>query len=87
MQAAINEAKLGLVQGGISIGSVLVHNGEIIGRSHNRRVQVGSSILHGEMNALENAGRQPAQVYRHGVLYTPYLFVLCATEYSPLRYS
>ena len=70
MQAAIDEAKLGLAEGGIPIGSVLVHRGHIIGRGHNRRVQQGSAILHGEMDALENAGRQPAQVYRESVLYT-----------------
>ncbi len=70
MQAAIDEAKLGLSEGGIPIGSVLVHRGQIIGRGHNRRVQQGSAILHGEMDALENAGRQPARVYRESVLYT-----------------
>lgn len=70
MQAAIDEAKLGLSEGGIPIGSVLVHEGEIIGRGHNRRVQNGSTVLHGEMDALENAGRQPASVYRNSVLYT-----------------
>ena len=70
MQAAIEEAELGLAEGGIPIGSVLVHNGRIIGRGHNRRVQQGSAILHGEMDAFENAGRQPAQVYRESVLYT-----------------
>lgn len=70
MQAAIDEAKLGLAEGGIPIGSVLVHNGVIIGRGHNRRVQQGSAILHGEMDALENAGRQPASVYRDSVIYT-----------------
>ena len=70
MQAAIDEARLGLAEGGIPIGSVLVHNGVIIGRGHNRRVQKGSAILHGEMDALENAGRQPAHVYRESVLYT-----------------
>src|SRR5690606_19116702 len=70
MQAAIDEARLGLQEGGIPIGSVLVHNGRIIGRGHNRRVQRGSAILHGEMDALENAGRQPAQVYRESVIYT-----------------
>ncbi len=70
MQAAIDEAKLGLEGGGIPIGSVLVHNGKIIGRGHNRRVQDGSAILHGEMSALENAGRQPAAVYRESVIYT-----------------
>lgn len=70
MQSAIEEAKKGLAEGGIPIGSVLVHKGVIIGRGHNRRVQKGSSILHGEMDALENAGRQSAQVYRESVLYT-----------------
>lgn len=70
MQAAIDEAKKGLAEGGIPIGSVLVHNGQIIGRGHNRRVQADSVILHGEMDALENAGRQPAKVYRESVLYT-----------------
>jgi len=70
MQAAIDEAKAGLAQGGIPIGSVLVHDGKIIGRGHNRRVQTGSPTLHGEMDALENAGRQPASVYRQSVIYT-----------------
>ncbi|HEX5841607.1 MAG TPA: nucleoside deaminase [Pseudomonas sp.] len=70
MQAAIEEARLGLAEGGIPIGSVLVHNGRILGRGHNRRVQQGSAIRHGEMDALENAGRQSAQVYRESVLYT-----------------
>lgn len=70
MQAAIDEAQQGLREGGIPIGSVLVHKGRIIGRGHNRRIQKGSSILHGEMDALENAGRQPASVYRESVLYT-----------------
>jgi cytosine/creatinine deaminase len=70
MQAAIDEAEAGLKEGGIPIGSVLVHNGQIIGRGHNRRVQNGSAVLHAEMDALENAGRQPAQVYRESVLYT-----------------
>jgi len=67
---AINEARIGLEEGGIPIGSVLVHNGEIIGKGHNRRIQKKSVVLHGEMDALENAGRQPAQVYRNSVLYT-----------------
>ncbi len=67
---AINEAKAGLAEGGIPIGSVLVHKGKIIGRGHNRRVQEGSVILHGEMDALENAGRQSASVYQECVLYT-----------------
>src|SRR5690554_1094701 len=67
---AVKEAELGMSQGGIPIGSVLVHRDKIIGRGHNRRVQKGSAILHGEMDALENAGRQPAKVYRECVLYT-----------------
>ncbi len=70
MKEAIEEAKLGLSEGGIPIGSVIVHRGRIIGRGHNRRVQKGSAILHGEMDAFENAGRQPAGVYRGSVLYT-----------------
>lgn len=70
MQAAIAEAEAGLAEGGIPIGSVLVHEGRIIGRGHNRRVQQGSAILHGEMDALENAGRHPAQVYRESTIYT-----------------
>jgi cytosine deaminase len=70
MQAAIEEAQLGLREGGIPIGSVIVHRGRIIGRGHNRRVQHGSAIRHGEMDALENAGRQPAAVYRESVIYT-----------------
>ena len=70
LQAAIEEAQQGLVEGGIPIGSVLVHEGQIIGRGHNRRIQRGSAILHGEMDAIENAGRLPAKVYRESVLYT-----------------
>src|SRR3954463_14878628 len=70
MQAAIDEARASLNEGGIPIGSVLVHNGRIIGRGHNRRVQKGSAVLHAEMDALENAGRQPASVYQGAVLYT-----------------
>ena len=70
MQAALEEARRGRAQGGIPIGSVIVHQGRIIGRGHNRRVQQGSVILHGEMDAFENAGRQPAAVYREAVLYT-----------------
>ena len=70
LQAAIEEARQGMAEGGIPIGSVLVHNGKIIGRGHNRRVQQGSAILHGEMDALENAGRLPASVYKESVLYT-----------------
>lgn len=70
MQAAIAEAQAGFDEGGIPIGSVIVHQGRIIGRGHNRRVQQGSPILHGEMDAFENAGRQPASVYRECTLYT-----------------
>ena len=70
LQAAVEEAELGLREGGIPIGSVVVHGGRIIGRGHNRRVQRGSVVLHGEMDALENAGRQPAAVYREATLYT-----------------
>jgi creatinine deaminase len=70
LTAAIEEAQRGLREGGIPIGSVIVHRGRIIGRGHNRRVQKGSSVLHGEMDALENAGRQPASVYRESVIYT-----------------
>lgn len=70
LQAAIDEARKGIEEGGIPIGSVLVHDGRIIGRGHNRRVQSGSPTLHGEMDALENAGRQPARVYRECVIYT-----------------
>ena len=70
MDAAVAEAQAGLDEGGIPIGSVIVHDGKIIGRGHNRRVQHGSSVLHGEMDALENAGRQPAHVYRECTIYT-----------------
>ena len=70
LQAAIEEAEAGLAEGGIPIGSVLVHEGRIIGRGHNRRVQHGSTVLHGEMDALENAGRLPARVYRQCTIYT-----------------
>jgi cytosine deaminase len=70
MQAAIDEARIGEREGGIPIGSVLVHAGRIIGRGHNRRVQRGSVVLHGEMDALEQAGRQPAAIYRESILYT-----------------
>ena len=70
LRAAIEEAELGLAEGGIPIGSVLVHDGRILGRGHNRRVQKGSAILHGEMDALESAGRQPARVYRACTMYT-----------------
>lgn len=70
MQAAVEEAKKGLSEEGIPIGSVLVHKCKIIGRGHNRRVQNGSTILHGEMDALENAGRHSSVFYRECVLYT-----------------
>src|SRR5512147_844379 len=70
LEAAIEEAWQGIDEGGIPIGSVIVHGGKIIGRGHNRRVQRGSAILHAEMDAFENAGRQPAGVYRASVLYT-----------------
>jgi len=70
LRAAIAEAEAGLAEGGIPIGSVLVHNGRILGRGHNRRVQRGSPTLHGEMDALENAGRLSARIYRQCVIYT-----------------
>lgn len=70
LAAALEEARTGEAEGGIPIGSVVVYQGSIIGRGHNRRVQRGSAILHAEMDALENAGRQPASVYREAVLYT-----------------
>ena len=68
--AALEEAKKGLKSGGIPIGSVIVYEGKIIGHGHNQRIQKGSPILHGEMDAFENAGRQKASVYRNSVLYT-----------------
>jgi|SRR5439155_25047053 len=68
--AAIEEAKSGLAEGGIPIGAVLVYNGTILGRGHNRRVQRASVVLHGEMDALERAGRQPATTYRECTMYT-----------------
>lgn len=70
MQAAIEEARSGLAEGGIPIGSVLVLDGRIVGRGHNRRVQRGSAILHAEMDAFENAGRLRASDYRRAVLYS-----------------
>ena len=70
LEAAIEEAKKGLSEGGIPIGSVIVYNGQIIGRGHNKRIQNGSVVLHGEMDAFENAGRQPASVYKQCTLYT-----------------
>lgn len=70
LQAALDEARQGLAEGGIPIGSVLVVDGEIVGRGHNRRVQDGSVVLHAEMDALEDAGRLPAVVYRRATLYS-----------------
>ena len=70
LRAAIDEAIKGRDEGGIPIGSVLVIDGRIVGRGHNRRVQQGSAILHGEMDALESAGRRPASVYRQSTMYT-----------------
>jgi creatinine deaminase len=70
LQAAIDEATRGISEGGIPIGSVLVYGGRVIGRGHNRRVQRGSTVLHAEMDALENAHRQQAAVYRAATLYT-----------------
>ena len=70
LEAAIEQARVGLAEGGIPIGSVLVVDGEVVGRGHNRRVQKGSAILHGEMDALENAGRLVASEYRRSEIYT-----------------
>lgn len=70
LEAALDEARAGLVEGGIPIGSVLVHRGQMLGAGHNRRIQRGSVVLHAEMDALERAGRQPARVYRESTLYT-----------------
>lgn len=70
LQAAIEEAEAGLAEGGVPIGSVIVHSGQIVGRGHNRRVQSGSAILHAEMDALERTGRKPAAFYRECTLYT-----------------
>ena len=67
---AIKQAKKGLSEGGIPIGSVIAHNGEILGKGHNKRVQEGSVILHGEMDAFENAGRQDAKIYKEATIYT-----------------
>ena len=69
-EEALNQAKLGLKNGGIPIGSVIVHDNKILGKGHNKRIQKGSVILHGEMDALENAGRQNASVYKESTLYT-----------------
>lgn len=70
MKIAIDEAKQGLKEGGIPIGSVLVHEGKVLGKGHNRRIQKGSCVLHGEMDALENAGRLSGEIYKNSVLYT-----------------
>jgi cytosine deaminase len=70
MQAALDEARQGLGEGGIPIGSVLVQGSQVLGQGHNRRVQAGSVVLHAEMDALERAGRRPAEVYRGCTLYT-----------------
>jgi cytosine deaminase len=70
MQLAIDEAKQGLKEGGIPIGSVLVHDGKVLGKGHNRRIQNSSCTLHGEMDALENAGRLSAAIYKSSTLYT-----------------
>jgi creatinine deaminase len=70
LQMAIDEARLGLAEGGIPIGSVLVVDGRVVGRGHNRRVQRASAILHAEMDCLENAGRLPPADYRRAVLYS-----------------
>ena len=70
LEAALEEARLGLAEGGIPIGSVLASGDRVLGRGHNRRVQAGSVVLHAEMDALERAGRQPASVYRACTLYT-----------------
>src|SRR5437016_8966629 len=70
LAAAIEEAERGRAEGGIPIGAVLVHRGAIIGRGHNRRVQQGSAVLHGEMDAIESAGRHTGSVYRESTMYT-----------------
>ena len=70
MDLAVEEARIGLAEGGIPIGSVLAVDGEVVGRGHNRRVQKGSVVLHAEMDAFENAGRQPAAVYQRATLYS-----------------
>ena len=77
LQAAIDEAQRGRAEGGIPIGAVLVHRGTIIGRGHNRRIQQGSATLHGEMDALERAGRQLAAVYRESIMYTTLSCAMC----------
>lgn len=70
MRAALEAARRSLAEGGIPIGAALVHRGVILGTGHNQRVQLGSTVLHGEMDALENAGRQSSDIYRASTLYT-----------------
>ncbi|MGH8928399.1 MAG: nucleoside deaminase, partial [Acidimicrobiia bacterium] len=70
MDLALGQARKGLAEGGIPIGSVLVVDDRVLGAGHNRRIQQGSAILHAEMDAFENAGRQPASVYRRATLYS-----------------
>ena len=70
IEAMRQEALEGLAEGGVPIGGILVHNGEIVARGHNRRVQHGNPILHGDIDTLSNAGRHPANFYRESVLYT-----------------
>ncbi len=87
MQAAIDEAKQGLAEGGIPIGSVIVHHGKIIGRGHNMRVQLDDPLLHGEMSAFKDAGRQSAGVYRECVLYTTLSLSDVQRNFAPLQNS
>lgn len=70
LEVAIEEAEAGAAEGGIPIGSAFVVDGEVVGRGHNRRIQQGSAILHGEMDALESAGRLPASTYKRATIYT-----------------
>ncbi len=87
LDAAIEEAEQGCREGGIPIGAVLVHRGRILGRGHNRRVQQGSAILHGEMDALERAGRHPASIYRDSTMVTTLSpCAMCTRRDSALRY-
>ena len=78
MKIAIEEAQKGLKEGGIPIGSVIVHQGKILGKGHNKRIQKGSVVLHGEMDAFENAGRQSAKIYQESIIYTTLSPCLCA---------
>ena len=70
LESAIEEAKAGLAEGGIPIGSVLAYNNKIIGRGHNRRIQKGSTILHAEIDAIENSGRESTHLFKESTLYT-----------------